>query len=149
MKILHYLLFLLASASFCATAQKKLLPVSVIDATAQHWISGANGRQGTNYAVKVFVRTYKKVEFRNLWLGKSNLPFNVEFFNTDIPQRIKQGDTLLLTAIIVNNETQSDFATKRLPVNYKGEALFEVIVDGKARYIIVKSIRKLENLKTR
>src|SRR5436190_13558896 len=79
-------------------AQKKDLPVKVIEGTSQSWVSGApGGKAGMKYAIKVYINTGKKVEFKNIWLGKENIPFDVEFFSLDIPKKIQLGDTLLLT----------------------------------------------------
>src|SRR5690349_16879630 len=84
-------------------AQKKGLPVKVIEATQQNWVSGApGGRTGTKYAIKVYINTQQKVEFQNIWIGKENVPFDVEFFSLDIPKKIQYGDSLLLTYNKVN-----------------------------------------------
>lgn len=150
MKIHTTLLATTLLVAIYGTAQKRQLPISVVDATKQHWVSGApGGRQGFNYSIKIFIRTERKVEFRNLWLGKVNLPFNVEFFDPDIPQKIKQDDTVLLTTVMVNNETNTEEGAKRLPVEYKGEALFETTIDGRVRYFIVKNFRLVQELKAR
>lgn len=129
---------------FSLTAQKKQLPVKIIEATSQYWVSGApGGRTGTKYAIKVYIRTDKKVEFRNLWIGKENVPFDVEFFSLDIAKKIQQGDTLLLTYNEINGEKNENAEGKRLPINYKGVGLIELTVDDKARYFIVKNLKQL------
>ncbi len=130
------------------TAQKKQLPIKVIDATSQSWVSGApGGRTGTKYSIKVYIRTDKKVEFINLWLARENVPFDVEFFSLDIPKKIQQGDTLLLTYNKVNGEKNENAEGKRLPIDYKGAGLIELTIDGKARYFIVKRFKQLQPLR--
>ena len=144
----HHLVAFFLLFIYVVAAQKKQLPISIVQTTAQRWVSGApGGRTGTNYSIKIFIRTAEKIEFKNIWLGKQNIPFSVEFFSTDIPQKIYQGDTLLLTSNIMNNEPQDEEA-KRLPVAYKGAALIEATINGKARYFIAKSILRLKDLKT-
>jgi len=99
-------------------AQKKQLPIKIIEATSKTWVSGApGGRTGTKYSIKVFVGTDKKVAFRNLWLGKENTPFDVEFFSLDIPKKIQQGDLLLLTYNKINGEKNENAEGKRLPID--------------------------------
>ena len=143
--VVYLLLLFAVQFSFC---QKKELPIKVIEATSQTWISGApGGRTGTKYTIKVYIRTDKKVEFKNVWIGKENVPFNVEFFSLDIPKKIQQGDSLLLTYNNINGEENENADAKRLPVNYKGVALIESVVNGKTRYFIVKNFRKLPALR--
>lgn len=130
------------------SAQKRELPIKVMEATSQTWISGApGGRTGIKYFIKVYIHTNKKVEFKNIWIGKENVPFDVEFFSLDIPKKIEQGDSLLLTYNRVNREKNENSEAKRLPINYKGAALIETVIDSKARYFIVKKFRQLPSLR--
>ncbi len=130
------------------SAQKKQLPVKIIEATYQTWVSGApGGRTGIKYSIKVYISTHKKIEFQNFWLGKENLPFDVEFFSLDIPKKIQQGDTLLLTYNKINGERSENDRGKRLPINYKGAGLIELTADNKTRYFIVKMFRQLQSLR--
>lgn len=141
-------LLLFLSFSQFSISQKKNLPVKVIEATYQKWVSGApGGRTGTKYAIKVYIRTSKKVVFRNLWIGKENVAFDVEFFSLDIPKKIQQGDSLLLTYNTINREDNESSEAKRLPIRYKGCALIETAIDGNARYFIVKNFRQLPPLR--
>ncbi|MES2621205.1 MAG: hypothetical protein V4615_10165 [Bacteroidota bacterium] len=131
-----------------STAQKKNLPIKVIEATLLKWVSGApGGRTGTKYTIKVYIHTNKKVEFKNIWIGKENAPFDVEFFSLDIPKKIQQGDSLLLTYNTINGERIENSESKGVPICYKGSALFETAIDGKTRYFIVKNFRKLPPLR--
>jgi hypothetical protein len=145
--LVTFVIVLFVQISF---GQKKGLPLKVIEATEQHWVSGApGGRTGTKYAIKVYINTQQKVDFQNIWLGKENVPFNVEFFSLDIPKKIQYGDSLLLTYNKVNNEVKEPNARKRLPIQYKGVALIESVIDGKARYFIVKNIQTLPDSRGR
>jgi hypothetical protein len=137
-------LLLLVSAQL-TFAQTKGLPVKVLEATKQSWVSGApGGRTGTKFSVKVYINTKAKVEFKNLWIGKENVPFDVEFFSLDIQKRIEYGDSLLLTYNKVNGEKSDNPGARRLPIAYKGAALIETTVGGKARYFIVKAFKITE-----
>lgn len=127
---------------------EKCSPVVVADATKCNWVSGApGGRTGTNYTIKLIVKTDDKVEFGNVWLGAENISFNLELYKQEPQGRIEKGDSVLLTYNRVSNEPAIDFAAKRLPIEYKGEALVECIIGGKARYYTVKKFRELEALK--
>src|ERR1043165_1614274 len=140
MRICLVILWLVCNGQ--ANAQKKALPVKVIDATQQNWVSGApGGRTGTKYSIKVYINPKQKVDFQNIWIGKENVPFDVEFFSLDIPKKIQYGDSLLLTYNKVNNEVNEPGTRKRLPIQYKGAALIETTLDGKARYFIAKTFR--------
>ena len=97
--------------------------------------------------IKVYVNTDKDVKFQNLWLGQQNVPFSVEFTNTEIPKKIMQGDTLLLVANVVNNEPSEKLLPERPPVKYKGGAIFETLVGGKHRYFIVSRFKQLASLR--
>ena len=130
------------------SSQKKELPVRVIEATQQNWVSGApGGKTGTKYAIKVYINTAKKAEFKNLWIGGENVLFDVEFFSLDIPKKIQQGDSLLLTYNKINGQRNDNPDAKRLPIPYNGAALIETTVDGKARYFLVKGFKKLPDLR--
>ena len=139
--ILGCVFFLLASA------QKKELPVKVIEATSQYWVSGApGGKHGIKYSIKVYITTSDKVEFKNVWLGKENVPFDVEFFSLDIPKKVQQGDYLLLSYNQIVGEKNENLKGKRLPINYKGVALIECAVNAKTRYFIAKKMQQLPKL---
>jgi hypothetical protein len=121
-------------------AQKKQ-PLKIIDAFSQHWVSGApGGRTGKNYQIKILVNTDMKIEFKNLWLGKESVPFNLEFFWLDVSRKIVKGDSVLLTYNEVYPAERKSENTRRLPIHYKGDALIESLIDGKAHYLIVPKI---------
>jgi len=140
------LLFYLVQFGF---AQKKERPIKVIEATQHNWISGApGGRTGTNYSIKVYINTSRKVEFKNLWIGADNVEFDIEFFSLDIPKKIQQGDSILLTFNKVSGESSVNSEAMHLPIAYKGEALIATTIDSKARYFIVKSFKRLKGKRT-
>jgi hypothetical protein len=142
MKIIAMLFCLQITQVF---SQQKALPIKVLEATSQHWISGApGGKTGTKYAIKVYIRTDKRFEFVNLWLGKKNVPFDVEFYSQEIQKRIQQGDSVLLTYNEIRGE--SEHFNAPLPFSYKGAALIEAKVDGKRRYFIVSLLKELPDL---
>jgi hypothetical protein len=127
-------------------SQQRQLPIKVIEASSQYWISGApGGRTGTKYAIKIYIRTDKKLEFLDLWLGKENVPFDVEFYSQGIQKMIQQGDSLLLTYNQIRGE-EEDFKAKRIPFPYKGAALIETRVDGRRRYFTVSKLKQLPRL---
>lgn len=132
------------------SAQSKRCPVKISSATQQNWVSGApGGRTGTKYSIRVYIDTKQKVEFTNLWIGSQNVAFDVEFFSLDIPKKIQFGDSLLLVHNKLNNENNTKADAKRLPIHYKGFALIEAVVGGKARYFIVKKVTSLPDLRGR
>lgn len=141
------LIFLICSNGL---AQSKRCPVKIISATQQNWVSGApGGRTGTEYLIKLYIDTELKVEFTNLWVGKKNVMFDVEFFSLDIPKKIQFGDSLLLVYNQINNENNYRPDAKRLPVHYNGFALLEAVVGGKARYFVIKKVTYLPELRGR
>lgn len=116
----------------------------IADATKRHWVSGApGGETGTNYIIKLVIKTDKKVEFQNLWLGAENIPFSMEFFTQEAQKSLQKGDSVLLTYNYTNNQSARGVTPKRLPIQYKGEALIECVIGGKARYFTVRSFREL------
>lgn len=138
-----YLFLWISLPSFAGV---KCLPVKVSEATELHWVSGApGGRSGTKFSIKLLIKTSDKVEFVNVWLGSQNVPFNLELFSQETQQPIKEGDSVLLTYNQINHEADTDFRQKRAPMEYKGAALIECLINGKAQYLIVKSFRKLED----
>lgn len=144
MRIIVIPLFLIFTLH--AYGQNKRLPVKVTEATSRRWVSGADGRTGTKYTIRVYIRTAQKMEFINLWIGSKNVPFDIELYNLEIPKMIQQGDTVLLTYNQINGDTAEYEKTKRLPIDYKGEALIEATVGGKTRYFIVCSIQPVATL---
>lgn len=147
MRNLILLLVILACAgSFTA---RKCAPLVVADATKQNWVSGApGGRTGTDYRIKILINTTEKTGFSNLWIGNENVPLNIELFKPGTPESLAKGDSVLLTYNRVNNEPSADFAAKRVPIEYKGEALIECLIGGKARYYTVKKFREISSLKS-
>ena len=145
MKFCFSFLFLLST--LISFSQKKELPVKIIEATQQTWVSGApGGKTGTKYSIKVYINTKRKTEFKNIWIGKMNVLFDVEFFSLDIQKKIEYGDSLLITYNKIYGVENENAETKRLPLNYKGAALMEVAIDGKARYFIVKNFKQVASL---
>jgi hypothetical protein len=139
------LIFLLFLAKF-GLSQHKELPIKILEATSQHWVSGApGGKTGTKYSIKIYIRTDKKVEFVNLWLGQKNVAFDVEFYSIEIQKKIQQGDSILITCNEIHGDTEEAHAM-RVPFKYKGAALLEATVDGKTRYFIVSKIKILPAL---
>lgn len=133
---------------FLSFTGTKCLPVKVADATELHWVSGApGGRSGTKFSIKLLIKTAEKVEFGNVWLGTQNVPFNLELFSQETQQKIKEGDSVLLTYNQINNEPDTNTEAKRLPLEYRGAALIECRINGKAQYLVVKSFRKLEEVR--
>lgn len=134
--------------AFSGSAQKKALPVKVIEATRRNWVSGApGGRTGTKFSIKVYVNTQLPTAFKNLWIGNENVPFDVEFFSLDIEKKIQYGDSLLLTYNNVAGVKNDNADARKLPLKYKGAALIEAVIDGKSRYFIVKKFAELPALK--
>ncbi|MBL0310864.1 MAG: hypothetical protein IPP77_14700 [Bacteroidetes bacterium] len=135
---------------FCfgsVVSQRRASPVCVLDATKQNWISGApGGRSGTNYRIKVHINTSRSIEFLYLWIGKENVPLSLEFYNLDGQKQLALGDSLLLFSSKVVGEEFPMFEHRKLPVRYKGAALFQCVVDRKNRYFIVKELRQLPPL---
>ncbi len=128
--------------------EEKCSPVVVADATKRNWVSGApGGRTGTNYTIKLIVKTDEKIDFSNVWLGSENVPFKLEHYVQEPKGEIEKGDSVLLTYNRISNEHTTDFTGKSLPIEYKGEALVECIIGGKPRYYTVKKFRELEALK--
>ena len=148
MKFCFSFLFLLST--LISFSQKKELPVKVIEATQQTWVSGApGGKTGTKYSIKVYINTKKKIEFKNIWLGKMNVLFDVEFFSLDIQKKIEYGDSLLLTYNTTNKpKGESELGEIiTIPLSYKGAALIETSIGGKARYFIVKNFKQVASLR--
>ena len=80
------LLLFIAEAS---VAQKQKSYLKIMDATKREWTGGAVGRYGTNYDIKVRRLTSKKIEFKNLWLGKEHVPFSVQFYSQDPNKKLR------------------------------------------------------------
>ncbi len=130
------------------TAQRKSLPIQVISASSQTWVSGApGGRTGTNYTIQLYIATHQKIEFNSLWLGKENLPVNIEFPSQSVQNKIEKGDTVILTCNRVNGELIENFHPQKVPVKYTGEALIETLVNQRKRYFIVKKFKILSSLR--
>src|SRR5579863_2360980 len=103
MRKLPLLLFLLFAQ--LAFAQKKHPAIKVEDATVRNWISGApGGRSGTTWSIKVLIKTPKAVEFKNLWIAKENVPFDLQFYSNNGKQNIAEGDSVLLVHVYINKQ---------------------------------------------
>ena len=121
--------------------------VKVLQATVRHWTSGApGGRNGNQYTIKVKLTTASNVAFTHVWLGTEEVPFNLERFALETNQPLQQGDSLLLTYNRINGEPDQVADPKRLPIDYDGAACVEYLVNGKARYLIVKTFTALADM---
>ena len=139
------LLAALLASPFC---EKKCSPLMIVDATRLEWVSGApGGRSGVKYAIKLKIKSSDALHFTNVWMGEENVPFSLEFFSTGLDKQMQKGDSVLLVYDHINNESSPDFTSKQLPIEYKGEALVECMVNGKTRYYTVKEFRKLSPLR--
>jgi hypothetical protein len=129
-----------------ADGQRKQLPIRVLESTLQRWVSGApGGRTGIKYSIKIYIRTYDRIEFVNLWLGRKNVPFDVEFYSLHIQKKIQKGDSVLITYNEIRGQKE-EIDSKPLPFNYNGSALIEAKVEGKTRYFIVTKIKEVSPL---
>ena len=141
MSLKYLILFLFFSQVL--SAQKKSEPVKIAEATEQQWFSGVRGGgTGTNYVVKLYIETAEKIEFKNMWIGDVNVPFNLEYFKLKPPAKLNPGDSLLLVYRRINQKSQDNASAKRLPIQYNGSALIEYLQGKRARYLIVKSFTK-------
>ena len=137
-------IFLLLSFQLSFT-QKKASFVKVISATTQDWISGApRGRGGTTYTIKVGILSAKAITFKNIWIGKQHVPFDVQTFFTDPNKKPGIGDSVLLVYVKINQIKTAEADNKPLPTQYKGEALVEYMVAGKPKYFTIKKFLKLQ-----
>ncbi|MCW5908323.1 MAG: hypothetical protein KIS94_10710 [Chitinophagales bacterium] len=137
--VLVVLLFFTASFNVHCPA------VVIADAAKQHWVSGApGGRSGTNYTVKLLIKTSAKIEITHWWIGQEEVPFNLELYNGTQPRK---GDTVLLTYNRIHNEQPSDFTSTPAPLAYKGAALLECLVNGKLNYYTVNAFRNEKELR--
>lgn len=141
MRCIAILLFFISCSAFAA---KKSNPIKIMDATKQSWVSGApGGRSGTNYSIKVYVNTKQKLEFKNLWLGADNVLFDVSLYAQERQKKIQYGDSVQVSSNVITGEKKNPDDRKRLPLDYKGAALIECTVDGKARYFIVQEFKEI------
>jgi len=142
-----FILIAFVTTTICF-AQKNSLPIRIISSTSQTWVSGApGGRTGTSYTIQVYIATKHKTDFKSIWIGQENLPVNVEFNSTDVQKKIEKGDTIILTCNRVNGEPIENFEAHKVPVNYKGDALLETLINQRKRYFIVKKLEKLPSLR--
>lgn len=140
-------LMLLLMFAVQAPAQKRSLPIRVLDATEQSWFSGApGGYSGISYSIKVYINTHRPIELEYVWLGKEYVPFQLEMMNLEIDKKPGLGDSVLLTYRSVYGLKDTTIQPKPLPVAYKGAALIQCRVDGKTRYFIVTKFRPLPAL---
>ena len=107
----------------------------------------APGRSGTNYTVKVKILSTKKVEFKNLWIGKEQAAFEVQTFFTDPNKIPAKGDSVLIVHVKVDKKPEAEKVHLPLPFEYKGEALLEYYVAGRPRYLVIPEFEKLRTIK--
>lgn len=145
---MRFAITLLAALLTCSFSEQKCTAITIADATQMQWVSGApGGRSGIKYVVKVRINSCNALQFSNMWIGELNVPITLEFFNTSLDKQIVKGDSVLLVYNHINNESSFNSDTKKLPIDYKGEALIECLVNGKAHYYTVKQFRKLDSLR--
>ena len=146
MKYKSVILFLLIS--HLVFAQNKASNIKLISATTRDWMTGAApGRSGTNYTLKVKILSTKKVELKNLWIGKEQASFEVQTFFTDPSKIPAKGDSVLIVHVKVDKKPELEKARLSLPFEYKGEALLEYYVAGRPRYLVIPEFEKLRTIK--
>ena len=146
MKYKSLVLFLFVSQLLLA--QSKAKNVKLMSATTRDWMTGAApGRSGTNYTIKVKILSAKKVDFKNLWIGKEQAALEVQTFFTDPNQKPTKGDSVLIVHVKVDKKPELEKARLPLPFEYKGEALLEYYVAGRPRYLVIPEFEKLRTIK--
>jgi len=144
----HKLIILLLLIVQVVTAQERPLHVKVISATQRDWISGApGGRAGTTFSIKVGLQTSKPITFKTMWLGKQQVTFDVQTYFKDPNKKPAMGDSVLLVYVKLHQAQTEQTENKPLPIEYKGEALIEYLIEGRLRYFTVKKFSKLEIIK--
>jgi hypothetical protein len=122
--------------------------VKIISATMQDWISGApGGRSGTTYTIKVGILANKPVVFKNMWLGKQQVAFDMQTFFKDPNKKPARGDSILLVYVKTQSPQTEVPKSQVLPTAYEGDALVEYMTEGQLRYFTVKKFLKLEMVK--
>jgi hypothetical protein len=84
-----------------------------------------------------------------MWLGKQQVTFDVQTYFTDPNKKPGKGDSVLLVYVKPHAVQTENTDNKPLPIEYKGEALVEYLIEGQLRYFIVKKFSKLEIFKGR
>ena len=130
-----------------ATAQGNKPVIKVMSSTFQDWIGGAKGMSGTTYTIKVRIMSGKDIQFKDMWLGKKSVPFEVQTFFTDPNKKPSAGDSVLLVYVKRNQLAADEGESKPLPTQYKGEALIKYLVAGKPKYIAIKSFNRIKTMK--
>jgi hypothetical protein len=126
---------------------KRNLPIKVANATKKAWVSGADGRTGTDYKIKVMVNDKGTVNFTGLWIGKQQVSYSVEFYTgLMMKDTFTKGDSLMLTYNWITGEGPDTERQMQPPITYKGAALIGAKVNGKQRYFIVSSFREEKKL---
>ena len=130
--------------SFLTVDAKKRQAIKVGEATVQHWAAGMpNGLRsgnGDHYLIKLYVNTAKPVEITKVWIGGKEVPCRIESFASIPPKTTAFGDSLVLDYNTADGENKNPSPT---PPKYKGVAIVEYTVAGKAYYFAVKEFRKL------
>lgn len=140
-------LALLLFVALTSLTVKRSLPIKVADATKKAWVSGADGRTGADYKIKVMVNDKGTVSFTGLWIGQQQVSYNVEFYTGLIMKdTFTKGDSLMLTYNWITGEGPDTERQMPPPIKYKGAALIGAKVNGKQRYFTVSSFREEKKL---
>lgn len=140
-------LALLLFVALTSLTVRRSLPVKVVDAAKKAWVSGADGRTGTNYKIAIVVNDKGTVNFTGLWIGSQQVSYNLEFYTgLMMKDTFTKGDSLMITYNWINGEGPDTERQMPPPIKYKGAALIGAKVNGKQRYFIVSSFREEKKL---
>ncbi len=144
---MHYtlvaVLLLLLNNTF---AQKSCGALKVLQATQQHWVSGApGGRTGEDYRIKMLCQKKGSIEILALWIGDTEREVSYGFFQNK--KGISYGDSFYVEHNCTNNDGGCKGKKGTLPFKYKGAALIKYKLGAKVCYLVVKQFRKVEDLR--
>ena len=140
----YFLLLVSLLIAQTTIAQKKEMPLIVIGATSQRWVHDTSAvKSGVNYVIKTYINTDRGVSFENLWIAKENVRFDMELISVENLNLVRQGDTVILSYNRPDGSNNNNTDAKRLPIDYKGEALIECTIHGSAAYFVVKKFKEL------
>ena len=130
------------------SAQNQSGTVRLLSATTQEWITGASpGKTGTTFTLKVKILSAKPVTFKNLWMGKEHVDFDVQTFFTDPNKKPVKGDSVLLVFTRMDKKPEETKTEVPLPTQYKGKALLQYYMAHRPRYLVVEKFEKLRIIK--
>jgi hypothetical protein len=144
MKIIFICLFSIGLFISCSSKKAMVATTyssdfTLLDSKYENSVSGyINGRNSTEYFFKIIITSNNNIQFDSAWIDDFRYSTFISRPTTvisNIPQKIKNGDTLIVRVSAFSNGEKEE-----PPISHKGRALLKYRINSLNKYFLIEEI---------